>query len=61
MNVGPSRGGAGRPEKRVTARSKPPQKKWTGLALPTKPARRSVKTGAMRVRIVQQRCAAAGS
>jgi hypothetical protein len=27
--------GAGRPEKRVTARSKLPQKKWTGLAFPT--------------------------
>ena len=35
MNAGPSRGGAGRPEKRVTARSKAPQKKWTGLHLPT--------------------------
>ena len=27
---------AGRPEKRVTARSKLPQKKWTGLHLPQK-------------------------
>ena len=36
MKAGPSRGGAGRPEKRVTARSKPPQKKCTGLHLPMK-------------------------
>ena len=35
--------GAFRPEKRVTARSKLPQKKWTGLALPKKPVRNSLK------------------
>jgi hypothetical protein len=33
--------GASRPENRVTARSKAPQKKWTGLTLPMKPARNS--------------------
>ena len=37
-------GGAVRPEKRVTARSKLPQKKCTGLALPRKRARNSVIT-----------------
>ena len=36
--------GAGRPEKRVVARSKPPQKKWTGLALPTKPVWKRFRT-----------------
>ena len=41
MNAGPSRGGARRPEKRVTARSKPPQKKCAGLHLPTKGQRRA--------------------
>ena len=40
----PGWGGAVRPEKRVTARSKLPQKKWTGLALPRKPARKRVIT-----------------
>ena len=35
MKAGPRAAGAGRPEKRVAARSKPPQKKCTGLALPT--------------------------
>ena len=38
--------GAGRPEKRVTARSAPPQKKCTGLALPMKPARNAASRGA---------------
>ena len=36
--------GALLPEKRVTARSKLPQKKCTGLTLPRKPARNSFKT-----------------
>jgi hypothetical protein len=36
--------GALRPEKRVTARSKLPQKKWTGLALPRKPVRNCWRT-----------------
>ena len=35
----PGCSGAARPEKRVTARSKLPQKKCTGLALPRKPVR----------------------
>ena len=39
----PGWGGAGRPEKRVTARSKLPQKKWTRLALARKPVRKSLK------------------
>ena len=37
----PGCSGACRPEKRVTARSNPPQKKWTGLDLPRKPVRNS--------------------
>src|ERR687897_124375 len=36
----PGCSGAGRPENRVVARSKAPQKKCTGLALPRKPARK---------------------
>ena len=36
--------GAVRPENRVAAMSKPPQKKWTGLALPTNRPRNSVRT-----------------
>ena len=39
------RGGARRPLKRVTARSKLPQKKCTGLHLPRKPARKRSNTG----------------
>lgn len=35
----PGCGGAVLPEKRDVARSKLPQKKWTGLALPLNPAR----------------------
>ena len=61
MNAGPSRGGAGLPEKRVTARSKPPQKKWTGLHFPTKSHCDIVKTRAIWRRIRQQRFAYAGS
>ncbi len=41
----PGRGGARRPEKRVTARSKLPQKKCTGLHLPTKPQRKLLEHG----------------
>src|SRR5258708_3645805 len=51
------RTGARRPEKRETARSKLPQKKWTGLDLPTKPARNFSRTGVMVARICQKRCA----
>ena len=40
----PGCGGALRPEKRVTARSKLPQKKCTGLALPMKPVRNCANT-----------------
>src|SRR5438045_5779088 len=39
--IPPGCGGAGRPEKRVTARSKLPQKKCTGLHLPQNRERRS--------------------
>ena len=34
MRSAPARGGARRPEKRVTVKSKLPQKKWTGLHFP---------------------------
>ena len=61
MNAGPSRGGAGLPEKRVTARSKLPQKKCTGLHLPTKSQRDSVKTRSTCTRIRQKRFAYSGS
>ena len=40
----PGCNGARRPEKRVTARSKLPQKKWTGLHLPMKAVRNSRNT-----------------
>src|SRR5438874_11161761 len=49
--------GARRPEKRVTARSKLPQKKWTGLHLPTNCERNRLKTGSQRRRMSQKRCA----
>ena len=51
----------GRPEKRVTARSKLPQKKCTGLALPRKPLRKSLKTRSTCTSARQKRCAAAAS
>ena len=38
--------GALRPENRVTARSKLPQKKWTGLHLPMKDVRNRLSTRA---------------
>ena len=57
MKAGPSRGGAGRPEKRVTARSKLPQKKWTGLHLPTKLAAPASNTRATCTRMRQKRLA----
>ena len=44
LGMPPGWRGAGRPEKRVVARSKPPQKKWTGLALPTKPVWKTFST-----------------
>ena len=46
LGVVPWGGGAVRPEKRVTARSKLPQKKCTGLTLPMKRERNSVSTRA---------------
>jgi len=49
----PGRSGAGRPEKRVTARSKLPQKKWTGLALPMNRERNSLKMASTVTRIRQ--------
>ena len=55
MKAGPSRGGAGLPEKRVTARSKLPQKKWTGLHLPTNPHADCVNTRATCATIRHQR------
>ena len=61
MNAGPSRGGAGRPENLVTARSKPPQKKCAGLHLPTKSQREPSSTRPTSDRIVQQRRACTGS
>src|SRR5258705_172288 len=61
MNEGPSRGGACLPEKRETARSKPPQKKCVGLHFPMKLHRQRVKTSATRDRMRQQRAAYSGS
>ena len=57
----PSRSGARRPEKSVTARSKLPQKKWTGLALPMKRARNSPRTRLVARSTRQKRCAHSGS
>jgi hypothetical protein len=50
-----------RPEKRVTARSKLPQKKCTGLALPKKPVRKSLNTRSACTSARQKRWAAAWS
>src|SRR5829696_9024834 len=61
MNAGPSRGGAGRPEKRDQARSKLPQKKWTGLLLPTNAQRDALSTCSQDTRMRQNRFAYAGS
>src|SRR5437879_12572343 len=57
----PGCGGARRPEKRVTARSKLPQKKCTGLDFPTKCARNWFKTQADCATMRQQRVAYSGS
>src|ERR1043165_3448573 len=46
-----------RPEKRVTARSKLPQKKWTGLHLPQKRERNSLNTRSLWTRTRQNRLA----
>src|SRR4051812_8972528 len=55
MNAGPSRGGAVLPEKRVTARSKLPQKNCTGLHFPRKEHRDSENTRCTCRRICQKR------
>src|ERR1700685_661269 len=57
----PSRGGARRPEKRVTARSKLPQKKCTGLFLQMKRDRNSLKISSALTRMRQNRFAYPGS
>src|SRR5581483_11247292 len=49
----PSRGGARRPEKRVTAKSKLPQKKWTGLFLPMNRERNSLNKVSVTTRMFQ--------
>src|SRR6266850_7781802 len=53
--------GAARPEKRVTARSGAPQKKWTGLHLPQKRERKSLKTRSHCTSTRQKRFAYSGS
>jgi hypothetical protein len=49
--------GARRPENRVTAKSKLPQKKWTGLHLPMNAVRNSCSTRSTCKRIRQNLCA----
>ena len=44
LGAPPGWGGADRPENRVTARSSAPQKRWTGLTLPTNRLRNSSNT-----------------
>jgi hypothetical protein len=44
LGTRPVNGGAGRPKNRVTAKSKLPQKKYTGLHLPMKPVRHCLST-----------------
>ena len=53
--------GAGLPENRVTARSKAPQKKCTGLALPRNPARNRLSTRSALTSDSQNRCMASAS
>src|SRR5664280_1056709 len=53
--------GAGRPENRVTARSKAPQNRWTGLALPRKRPRNVENTRSTSTRVSQNRCACSAS
>src|SRR2546429_4448048 len=59
--IPPGCGGAGRPEKRVHARSKPPHQKCEGLDLPRKGPRNRFRTRSACVRMRQQRCAASAS
>ena len=61
LNTGPFHMGPRRPENRVAARSKLPQKKCTGLDLPRKRPRNSLNTVSTRIRICQNAVAAAGS
>ena len=49
--------GALRPEKRLTARSKLPHQKCTGLALPAKPARKRANTGSIAASASRKRSA----
>ena len=53
--ITPFRAGARRPENRVTARSKLPQKKCTGLRLAQKLPRNFLNTPALETRIRQNR------
>ena len=55
--IPPGCGGAGRPENRVTARSKLPQKKCTGLHLPQNRDRNSLNTRSLCTRTRQNRLA----
>ena len=57
----PGGGLAGRPEYRVFARSKLPQKKWTGDVLPRNRARCRFMTTSTRASRCQNRCACAPS
>src|SRR5207344_249975 len=59
--VCPSRSGARRPEKRETARSKLPQKKWTGLHLPMNEHRQFVSASCTRDSTFRQRSTYVGS
>src|SRR5581483_9010524 len=61
MGSAPGRSGARRPENLVTAKSKLPQKKCTGLHLPMNHERNSSKTACTLNRIRQKLCAASGS
>src|SRR5579871_917347 len=55
IGSGSLRSGAGRPENRVTARSKLPQKKCTGLDLPIKRDLKTLKTSSTETRVRQKR------
>src|SRR2546430_4290762 len=61
LGTPPGCGGAVRPENRVQARSKLPQKKWTGLTLPTKVERKAEITRVACTSCPQNRRTAAAS
>ena len=66
MTASAATGGASRPEKRVTARSRPCQNRWTGLVLPlnqplNSSSTRSVQSSAARKRSTYSRSQAACS